>query len=156
MRAELGEQRFVSKRDAWLTIVIWIGALVSAGGGIGQLDAPASLPLKLLALLLLLGCAAFMLWVLYGTDYTVSADDLHIRSGPFRFRVPLQEIESVAPSRNPLSSPACSLDRLLIRYRDGRRRVLVSPEDKLSFLQALVTRSPRLALEGDRVRSRAR
>lgn len=154
MRAEIGEQHFVSKRDAWLSLVIWAGALVSAGCGVAQLSAPASPVVRGLGLVLLLGSAGFMLWVLYGTDYTVSPDDLHIRSGPFRFRVPLSEIESVKPSRNPLSSPACSLERLLIRYHGGKRRLLVSPEDKLGFLHALVLRNPRLVLEGDRLRIR--
>ena len=74
---------------------------------------------------------------------------LDIRSGPFRFRVPLGEVISVEPSRNPLSSPACSLDRLLIRY--GRRQIMVSPKDRLAFLDALARRGSQLVRDGDRV-----
>ncbi len=50
------------------------------------------------------------------------------------------EIESVIPSRNLLSSPACSLDRLHVRYPSSRRGVLISPEDESGFLSGLVLR----------------
>jgi len=83
-----------------------------------------------------------MLWVLYGTFYWFSEDRLVIRCGPFRFRVPLLEIDSVEPTRNPLSSPACSLDRLLLRY--GRKSIMISPADKTGFLAELQLRCPRV------------
>ena len=109
-----------------------------------------------LALLLVvcIGTPVFMLHVLYTTGYTFDGKELRIRSGPFSFRVPLAEIESVTPSRNPLSSPACSLDRLHVRYRSSKRGVLVSPADKPGFLHELVSRCPNLRLVGDRVEQR--
>ena len=64
-----------------------------------------------------------MLWILYGTAYTITSDRVQARSGPFRFQIPLLEIDSVEPSHSPFSSPACSLDRLDIRYRQGRSSV---------------------------------
>lgn len=77
------------------------------------------------------------LWLAFSTTYTVDANELLIRSGPFRWRVPLAEIESVAPSRSVLSSPALSLDRLEIRYSGGRS-VLVSPVEKDAFTRAVL------------------
>ncbi len=147
------ERYFPSKRDGWLVALIWAGALVAVAAGVGQLgSATGTLP-GLLMGVLLIGMAAFLLWVLYGTGYTLTADRLLIRSGPFRFRVPLAEIDSVTPSRNPLSSPACSLDRLDVRYHRGRRRILISPEDKGRFLGSLVERCPRLILAGEAARA---
>lgn len=147
-----GSPQFPSRRDGWLTAVIWIAALGCVLAGIAQLESALAPIPKALLLLALLASAGFMLWILYGTSYHFAGDTLHIRSGPFRFRVPLVEVESVEPSRNPLSSPACSLDRLLIRYRAGHGRILVSPEDKAGFLQTLVARGSHLVLERDRVR----
>jgi hypothetical protein len=89
-----------------------------------------------------------MLWTFYGTNYTLLADELLICSGPLRFHVPLGEITSVTPSRNPRSGPACSLDRLEIRYRE-RSRILISPIDKAAFLQALLRRCHQLVLRQD-------
>lgn len=139
---------FPSKRDAWIVAVIWTAALVAAAGATGQLFAAAPLAVRASLFLLLLAGAAFMLWVLYGTSYTLGEDRLLARSGPFRFHVPLRQIDSVTPSRNPLSSPACSLDRLLIRWDGGRRRILISPDPTHAFLQALSERCPLLEREG--------
>ena len=140
---------FESKRDAWLVLIIWVGALVSAYAGFAQLDSAASLLVRAVVLVILLAAAGFMLWVLYGTDYTLADDTLLIRCGPFRYRVPLAAIDSVDPSRNPLSSPACSLDRLLVKWNDGRRRILISPSRRADFLRDLGRRCPQLEAEGD-------
>ncbi len=146
-----GRTGFPSKRDAWLVLFIWAGAILAVVGAVAQFDSRAPLLVRALLLVVLLAAAAFMLWVLYGTAYAVGRDELLVRCGPFRFKVRLGDIESVTPSRNPLSSPACSLDRLYIRLRGSRVGLLVSPEDKRGFLAALVERCPHLALAGDRV-----
>lgn len=45
-------------------------------------------------------------------------------------------VVEITPSRNPLSSPALSIDRLKIQF--GKRKfVLVSPEDKAGFIRAV-------------------
>ena len=62
-----------------------------------------------------------------------------------RYKVPLAEVTAVRSTRNPLSSPALSLDRLEITY--GRRRIMISPEDKARFLKELEARCPRLGGE---------
>jgi hypothetical protein len=130
-------ERFVSKRDGWLAALLWIASgvdfavaawlLLGGGGGAPAFVAP-----------LLLVAGAFQLHALYGTDYTVDADTLRIRASLFRWRVPLAAIESIEPTSNPLSSPALSLDRLLIRY--GGKRIMVSPADRDAFLRALAAR----------------
>ncbi len=135
---------FRSKRDAWIVILIWAGVLLTLVAGFAQLSHPATPLSKALVLTAALAIAGFMLWVLYGTWYEFSGKTLLIRSGPFWFRVPLNEIDGVEPTRNPLSSPACSLDRLMIRYRDGKRRIMISPHDKVGFLRALANRCAHL------------
>ena len=144
-------RHFPSKRDLWLTAVIWGASAVSVAAGIAVLVEGAPPLLLVFVLLVCAGTPVFMLHVLYTTGYTFDGRLLRIRSGPFAFSVPLAEIDSVTPSRNPLSSPACSLDRLHVRYRGSRRGVLVSPEDKAGFLHELVLRCPDLRLAGDRV-----
>lgn len=146
---------FPSKRDAWLTVVLWSAVVACVGGGLvdlasgGLVDLASGGPplVKALGLVVPLAVAALILWVLYGTSYTFAGPVLDIRSGPFRFQVALGEIDSVVPSRNPLSGPACSLDRLLIRY--GHRQILVSPEDRAGFLDALTSRAPQLVRDRD-------
>jgi hypothetical protein len=143
-----GNPTFPSKRDTWIILLSWVGSVVEVAVGIILLLSNVPPPIKVLAPLVCLTGAVFMVWVLYGTYYVVTQDTLTIRCGPFRFRVPLTEIEAVTPTRNPLSSPACSLDRFLIQYRQSRRRIMVSPLDKAGFLQALVARCPHLMVSG--------
>jgi len=60
--------------------------------------------------------------------------------------VPLQAVQRLRATHNPLSSPALSLDRIEVSY--GERRVLISPQDKGGFVTAVLRRSPAVVLEG--------
>jgi hypothetical protein len=140
---------FVSKRDTWLVSVIWASVAVGGAALLPAVWAARCEPVALVASLV--GCIGLALgpWVLYGTRYTFERDRLRIRCGPFRWRVPCPEITRVEPSTNPLSSPACSLDRLLIQY--GAGQILVSPLDRAGFLRQLAALCPQLRLDGERL-----
>lgn len=142
---------YPSKRDAWIVVLLWVTVLVMlvAAGAVWKEPAPLAIRLALGALFI--GVAGFVLWLLYGTRYTLTDALLLIRSGPFRWRVALDEIEEVLPTRNPLSSPACSLDRLRIRYRGARFGIMISPRDKDRFLRDLTRRVPELRLAEGRI-----
>jgi len=132
-------QIFASKVDGWLRVVTWAGALVPIGALItlaarGERGALWIIPVLLIP-------AALPLWLLWSTDYTFTATDLNIRSGPFGWRVPLAGVRAVSATRSPLSSPALSLDRLRIDYGQSQT-IMVSPADKSGFLEALRARAP--------------
>ena len=83
--------------------------------------------------------------------YTLTSDKLIAHCGPFTNIVTLDAIETISPSRSPLASPACSLDRLHIVYSGSKSGLLVSPIDKHAFLETLVARCSNLELKGDSV-----
>ena len=145
---------FPSKRDAWLVVTLWLGAVAMLVGAVAVLVAPGAGAIGAAVAAFFVANAGFMLWVLYGTRYEFGTAELVARCGPFRWRIPLGGIRSVTPSNNPLSSPATSLDRLSVRYASARgrsRRILLSPEDKPGFLEALAMRCPQLERAGDRL-----
>jgi hypothetical protein len=113
--------------------------------------APTPFAFRLLISVLLIFVAAFVLWTLYGTRYALTESTIIVQSGPFRWVIDLEAITEAFPTRNPLSSPACSLDRLQIRYGKSRLGMMISPQDKAGFLRDLVARFPGLKLNGDRV-----
>ncbi len=76
------------------------------------------------------------LWFLLSTTYTLAPGRLIIRSGPFKWIHNPADIKHVTPTRNPLSSPVLSLDRLRIEFNDNRS-VMISPADKEGFLREL-------------------
>jgi hypothetical protein len=142
---------YTSKRDTWIVVLLWIGV-----GGMGIAAASVwatseSIGFRLGITLLLLATAGFALWVLYGTYYTLTDSELLIRSGPFRWRVEVDAIVEIFPTRNPLSSPACSIDRLRIRHRGSGFGVMISPINKAAFLRDVAGRSSVFDLETDNV-----
>lgn len=140
---------FPSKRDGWLVAIVWLSGGLLLGTAWLPLASPGLGALRIpVALLHGLG-AGLGFWVLYGTSYRIADRELLVRGGPFRWRIPLDAIRSVTPTNNPLSSPACSLDRLRIAY--GDRALMVSPADKAGFLAALAGRCPQLSLAADRL-----
>ena len=123
--------------DRWLLVVLAGGAVVALGAAGVSVGADArAWPV---ALLLILVAVALPVWVLSSTRYTVRDRMLDIASGPFRWQISINTITALTPTRNPLSSPALSLDRLRIEYGGGKA-IMVSPMDKESFMRAVNAR----------------
>lgn len=151
-REAVGEREFRSAVDTWL--VVLLGACLALplvvgltlpwqSGGAGGVS-----PLSRLApLLMTLLVSAFVAWIFASTRYRIAGGQLTLRSGPFRWRIDVDSIQRVRPSRNPLSSPALSLNRLEIQYGRGRR-ILVSPAERDAFLRTLAAASSALELRG--------
>ena len=132
----MAAKKFRSKVDRWILLLILVVIIVQVAA-ITAAVAEAGEPGMITSLILvMIGVVALMLWLLLGTHYTVDRGLVRIVSGPFRWKVPVAEITSVKATRNPLSSPALSLDRLSIRY-GKRRRIMISPADKAGFLKAI-------------------
>lgn len=132
--------RFSSKIDLWLWALITLTAAVCVAAVVMTgLQGPLVGAVTMLAICLL--ALALPLWVVLRTDYELAEKDLLIRSGPFRWRVPLDRIASVAPSRNWVSAPALSLQRLRIAYGKASA-ILISPRDPTKFLEELKRRCP--------------
>lgn len=132
----MAARRFRSKIDAWIVVVMIFAIVfqvVAIGAAALQADEPG---ITTGLILLVIGVSGLLVWLLVGTHYTVERDEIRIVSGPFRWKVPISEITEVKATRNPLSSPALSLDRLSIRYGE-RRRIMVSPADREGFLKAI-------------------
>lgn len=129
-------ERFVSKIDGWLVSIIGASFAFGLAAPFWAWFSTGDVTALGLSIAILLPVAALVVWLFRSTYYLVTADVLMVKAGPFRWVVSLAEIESVTDSRNPLSSPALSLDRLEIRY-SGDRRLLVSPKDKPGFRAAI-------------------
>ena len=126
---------FRSKIDAWLVIVL-VGAatlvFVAAGTALRQASEVAVL---VTVLVITLG-AVLPVWILASTNYRVDGGTLHVRSGPFRWHIPVASITRIEPSNSFESAPALSLTRLRVDYGAGKS-ILVSPADQQAFLRAI-------------------
>ena len=121
--------QFKSKKDLWLGLLLWISMLV---GSIAAIIDGNSLVILIMFLSLLL---VAVIW--FGTAYYITDNMLEIQVGPFSNKIDIREIKSIEDSRNPLSSPALSLDRIKIIH--GYSKVaLISPKEKELFIKEML------------------
>ncbi|MBV7540353.1 PH domain-containing protein [Acidovorax sp. sic0104] len=145
---------FTSRVDSWLFAIGPLAGLfaissVALTAVPFALDAGVLQDKTMMALIAVVFALTLLLplWLLLDTNYTVTADELLVRSGPFRWRIALGQVHEVLPARSWRSSPALSLDRLRIRYGQGRS-ILVSPREKQRFVDTLRERCPSLLTTG--------
>lgn len=127
--------RFRSAVGVWFYAFIVFGLAVALIATAPLLRS-ASLAHIALAVATIALTAGLPIWILVSTYYDVRDGVLTVRSGPFRWTIPVREISAVRKSRSLLSSPALSLDRLEIRYGNGKR-MLLSPQDVAGFVKAI-------------------
>jgi hypothetical protein len=128
--------RFRSKIDGWFIplMVISVAGLIVALGGV--MLSPMPWFLRVIATVAIVAIMYLLVAVFRNTYYEIVGTDLLVRSGPLKWTIPVADIQEITPSRNILSAPALSLDRLKIRF--GKRVfILVSPDDKDGFLRVI-------------------
>ena len=129
------ENVFRSKVDLWLVIVIIAVPIMLLEFILDGLNTPDKFA-ELLALVIVVAELGIFTWLYFSTRYTITGDFLLVKAGPFSWVIPIEDIVSAEPTRNPVSSPALSLDRLLIRYGHSAE-LMISPKDKLGFMKEL-------------------
>jgi len=87
---------------------------------------------------------AFVLHLFFGTYYTIENNKLKIRCGIFSYKpIEIDKIKEVSKTKNIISSPAPSFDRIEIKY--GKfDEIIISPKDKLNFANHLAIINPNI------------
>jgi hypothetical protein len=146
---------YATKVDWWIGVILIFTLAVLIGSAVPFFIGPlAKNPFGPAYGLFCLAVAVWIGWIPFNTNYEIGQTELVIRSAGIRWRVSLDSIVEVLPSRSPLSSPACSLDRLRVNYqnRKGRTRfVLISPREKEEFMRELAEAVPGLEFDADRL-----
>ena len=122
-----------SKTTPWLVgvmvlaIVVLVGTLWTAWRESSPTEFAIVAPLHLLGIALVLSG--------FHVRYWIADSVLHVRASLFRWKIPVDSIISVTPSRSWMNAPALSLDRLAILHKRGT--VMISPRDEQAFLREL-------------------
>lgn len=122
---------YKSKIDTWLAAILAFSISISLFSAAIVLSTGGHSWVAVVIVFLGVGLP---LWLLVGTSYCLECGHLHVKSGPFKWHVPVASITGITPTRNPLSSPALSLDRLRIEY-GLKKTIMISPRDKAVFLK---------------------
>lgn len=135
--------KVTSKKDWWLTAIVWGSMLFVIGSGVFALfDPEAGMGSLLIVSLFSILLPVFILWMWLTTAYILNDKHLIVMFGPFKKEVPLESITYVKKTTNPLSSPALSMKRLEIGY-GYYNTVLISPVDRDAFMKLLAERCPK-------------
>lgn len=139
---------YPSKVDWWLAVLLTVAPSISVAALVGTVLAGDGVVIASGGVLLLVAVYfGLVLPMRYGIDDT----HIVVRHGVVRQRIKLADITEVSPTRNPLSSPALSLDRIEIKFGDGFfKSAMISPAAKSDFLDELAQRTG-LTREGDRL-----
>lgn len=140
-----------SKKDGWLVGVAALGFLATPLMGMYMLVEEGWSLHLLIPLLVTIVMLGIFLGVMYPLYYEITHSTLTIRSGLTRAKIPIAAIRQVYPSSDWNSAPAWSLDRLRIDWEPAEPAcaILVSPEDKMKFLQDLSQVDPELEVRGE-------
>ena len=141
---------YKSKVDWWLAILLALPPIASMIVTI--LAIQRGNPMEMI---LGIGSMLFLAGIYFGLvfpmRYGIGSSHLIIRYGIFRQHVQFNDIVEVRPTRNPLSSPALSLDRLHIQFGSGIfKAVMISPTQREQFL-ADIAKSAGLDQVGNRL-----
>ncbi|QFG00991.1 hypothetical protein PB01_20555 [Psychrobacillus glaciei] len=139
--------KFKSRKDWWLSIIVWIAMIFVLGSGVYVLvDKTLDILGFIITFSLSIILPIFILWMWLTTFYVIEDNNLIIRFGPFKRNIPLDNITSVEKTKNPLSSPALSIKRLEIVYGQYNS-VLISPFDRKGFIKILSKRCQHIKIK---------
>jgi hypothetical protein len=137
------EQRFRSKVDLWLVVPGATGAAIPGILAVGRMAEGDPYWVMNLALI----AVSFALASVFLVSYTITDDAMIVRQGPLRYRMPLTRLRELRGTREASAAPALAIDRIEVRTEKGRW-LLVSPSDRLGFIQAIQRRVPSIAING--------
>ncbi|RDY61016.1 PH domain-containing protein [Flagellimonas nanhaiensis] len=90
---------------------------------------------------------ALVYYLFFSISYEIKGDDLLVNYAAFyQKKIKIPSICRIKETRNPLGSPAASLDRLEIQY-GSNGFILVSPKEKMAFIDHLKSLNPEIQVE---------
>ena len=129
---------FKSKIDWWFGLILVYPIFLSV---------KALLEGEWIGLLGLTGVVGFILILSKTTQYIINENQLVIKSTWIvNERIDISKIKKIEKSNSILSSPALSLDRLLVRY-NKYDEVLISPQEKKEFIDELLKINPTIEIK---------
>lgn len=91
--------------------------------------------------------ATFILHLFLTTYYQIMGSQVRIKSGFIVSKtIPIDTITKIAETKNPISSPALSLDRLELKY-NRYDSIIISPKNKMAFIADLLRVSPNIEVQ---------
>lgn len=131
--------KFQSKKDILFNsviigtvgLLIWILVMALSNGVSGQIN--------FMAIFFTLGLIGFLLWIYFGTSYSITNHSLTYRSGPIRGKIEIEKIKEIIKGKTLWVGlkPATSAKGLIIKY-GSYDEIYISPKTKDLFIEKLL------------------
>ena len=143
--------KFKAKVDWWLKIIFATFLIINIWAIVGLITGTSG---DLLLAIIFAPINLFILPICLNTYYFLDEDDLLIKSGLGKgTRIAYSQIVSIYKTRNLISAPAPSLDRLEIKYRyktsSSTDTIIVSPKDKQCFMNELLLKNEKIEMSDE-------
>jgi hypothetical protein len=87
---------------------------------------------------------AFILHLLFKTEYTIDKTNLNIKcSFVINTNIDIKKIKEISKTKSIISSPAPSIDRIKIKYGESDE-IIISPKNKMNFAKDLTNINPEI------------
>ncbi|WNM20060.1 PH domain-containing protein [Flavobacterium capsici] len=97
--------------------------------------------------LVIVATVAFVVFMYRSTYYIIENNTLTVRSMFIVYeKIEISSIKKIYKTRNPLSSPALSLNRLAIVY-NKYDEIMISPEEKVDFMDEILKLNPEISVK---------
>jgi len=106
-----------------------------------------------IAMLIIALTGGFVIFNVFSIRYIINEEHLTV-NGSFTYKktIPIKDIRKIKETNNPLAAPAGSMDRLEIRYNKSDS-VIISPKNKMQFINTLVAKNPDIEVVFSKKRS---
>ena len=100
--------------------------------------------------ILFIMCVGFILWITFGIEYSFREKYLFIKGGPFKSKIPYEDITKVNKTSQILAGYRIlsSKDALEIHYKKAvLGSVIISPCEQQKFLRILSEKAPHISMK---------
>jgi hypothetical protein len=137
----MAQKIFKSKIDQALVIVPFVFFMVVTGFMVYGEERISAI---LVTGGILLSTALFIAYIAHAMRYMINDGILYVQCGIlYRKHLEISRITSIKRTRDPISAPAASLDRLHIAF-DTHSILIVSPAHREAFVQRLLESNPNI------------
>ncbi|KYC98189.1 PH domain-containing protein [Heyndrickxia sporothermodurans] len=136
--------RFYSKKGPIITIITWSLFIVLLGTIIILLIHGLEDSDSIFGLIIVSISLVFVTWLWMNTYYEINNGKLKIIAGPFKYAIiDINEIKTIESTKNIISSPALSMDRIEIQYNKWHT-IIISPKNQAEFIYELKQINPKI------------
>ena len=142
---------FSSKKDLWMTIIIWLSAILFIVPpvfypGFGVWMTPDFLNKQWVKIVVLFPIGICLMWIWLKTGYTIKNNSIKIQYGPFKKYIRIDEVHSIRETKNPFTAPALSMNRIEINY--GKYETIqISPKEIILFVNELQKKNSHIQIK---------